>query len=319
MVTKMNANEALLDQINNLQLSQRLYQLKDAMFSAPRTISVDRARLAMESWKETEGEDIELRRAKLFKKVLENVPIAIYDFDIIVGRETEHLIGAPAFVDEIGNSIAGLWEEADKLSRWMEFQNKEDKATLRECARFFDGKTAPDHVNEAWQSVVGSWAQNITEAKGADPTPDSGYFPGVTCRGMWEKLLTKGMRGLIMEAEAGIQRFQNMQETDINKLYFWQSAIIVCEAMISYAKRYAEMARLKAEKTSDSKRRNELIEIADICKRVPENPPQTFHEALQFMNFILVGRGLEAMYPLLIGRIDQYLWPYFEKDIRDGK
>ncbi len=322
MVTKSKTDEALLKEIDSLQLSPRLFQLKDAMFSAPRIISVDRVRLAMESWQETEGEDIELRRAKLFKKVLEGAPINIYDFDIIVGRETEHLIGAPAFVDELGDSIPGLWEDRDKLSRWMEFQktkSKEDIDTLKECARFFAGKTAPDHVNEAWRSVVGTWAQDISDAKGADPTPDSGYFPGVTCRGMWEKLLSKGMRGLIEETKAGIQRFQEMKEADINKLYFWQSAIIVCEAMIHHAQRYAELARHKAEKEPDPERRNELIEIADICERIPENPARTFHEALQFMNFIIVGRGLEAMYPLLVGRIDQYLNPYLEKDLHDGQ
>ena len=322
MAIKLKTDEALLKKIDNLQLSKRLFQLKDAMFSAPRVISVDRARLAMESWKETEGEDIELRRAKLFKKVLESVPIAIYDFDIVVGRETEHLIGAPAFVDETGDSIPGLWNEGDSLSRWMVFQginSKEEKNLLRECSRFFAGKTAPDHVKEAWYSVVGTWAQDITEAKGSDPTPDSGYFPGITCRGMWEKLLSKGMHGLIEEAKAGLQRFNDMKETDINKLYFWQSAIIVCEAMIHYARKYAELARRKANEESNSERRSELIEIAGICERVPENPARTFHEALQCMNFIMVGRGLEAMYPLLVGRIDQYLKPYFEKDIREGR
>ncbi len=322
MVTKSNTDEALIKTIDNLQLSEQLFQLKDAMFSAPRIISVDRAKLAMESWKETGGEDIELRRAKLFKKVLEGVPIAIHDFDILVGRETEHLIGAPVFVDENGDSIAGLWNEGDSLSRWMVFQGKNakgEKNILRECSRFFAGKTAPDHVNEAWHSVVGTWAQDITEAKGSDPTPDSGYFPGVTCRGMWEKLLTKGMRGLIEEAKDGLQRFSKMKETDINKLYFWQSAIIVCEAMIHYAQRYAELARRKANEESNPEKRNELLEIANICEYVPENPARTFHEALQSMNFILVGRGLEMMYPLLVGRIDQYLKPYFEKDIQEGR
>src|SRR4030042_270409 len=187
MVIKTKSDESLLGKIDHLQLSERLFQLKDAMFSAPRIISVDRARQAMESWQETEGEDIELRRARLFKRVLENVPIAIHDFDIIVGRETEHLIGAPVFVDETGNSIPGLWNEGDRLRRWIAFHGnnaKEEKSILRESARFFEGRTAPDHVNEAWSSVAGTWAQDITEAKGADPTPDSGSFPGVTCRGM---------------------------------------------------------------------------------------------------------------------------------------
>jgi len=319
VVTKLDTDEVLIKRIDNLQLNERLFQLKDAMFSAPRIISVDRARLAMESWKETEGEDIELRRAKMFKKILEGVPIAIYDFDMVVGRETEHLIGAPVFVDETGDCIPGLWDEGDSLSRAMVFQAKEEKNVLRECARFFAGNTAPDHVKDAWYSVVGEWAKNISDAKGADPTPDSGYFPGVTNRAMWEKMLSKGMGGLIEEAEAGLHRFKEMKETDINKLYFWQSAIIVCEAMIHYARRYAELARSKADEESNPDRRNELIEIAGICEHVPENPARTFHEALQCMNFIMVGRGLEAMYPLLVGRIDQYLRPYFEKDLREGR
>src|SRR4030042_4074932 len=113
MVTISNTDEALLKKIDNLQLSLRLFQLKDAMFGAPRIISVDRAKLAMESWKETEGEDIEIRRAKLLKKVLESVPIAIHEFDLVVGRETEHLYGANPHIDISGDYIVGLHEEVD--------------------------------------------------------------------------------------------------------------------------------------------------------------------------------------------------------------
>ena len=318
MSTETNTEKELLDAIDGLEMSDRLFALKDAMFAAPRRISVDRARLAVESWKETGGEDIEIRRARLFQKVLENVPIAIYPFDTIVARETEHLVGAPVFVDETGDAIPGLWND-EKVPRLFEGAlSPEDRDVLRQCASYFRGKTAPDHVKEEWQNLVGSWATDITDAKGSDPTPDSGYFPGITCRAMWEKILSLGMRGLIAEAEAGIARFRDMRETDISKFYFWQAAVIVCEAMITYARRYAALARDLAEKEPDDARRAELIEIASVCGRVPEHPARTFHEAVQCVNFIMVGRGLEAMFPILIGRIDQYLRPFFENDLRAG-
>lgn len=104
-----------LQELNAIPLSERSRMLKEAMFTAPRRVSVARAPLAVESWRETEGEDIELRRAKLFKKVVEGVPIAIYDFDVIVGRETEHLVAAPVFPDEHGDAIPGLWAEDDEV------------------------------------------------------------------------------------------------------------------------------------------------------------------------------------------------------------
>ena len=213
------------------------------MFTAPRKVSVARAVLAVESWKETEGEDIELRRAKLFKKVVNGVPIAIHDFDVIVGRETEHLVAAPVFPDETGDSIPGLWAEDDDVGGLL-FRgalSAEDKQVLRECVRFFAGKTAPDHVKTAWAALVGTWAEDVTDAKCTDPTPDSGYYPGITCRGMWEKIFAKGLRGIIEEAEASIEQFKEARGIDIDKVYFWQSAVIVCEAMIAYSRRYADV------------------------------------------------------------------------------
>ena len=304
-----------------MALGERLRTLKEAMFTAPRKVSVARAPLAVESWKETEGEDIELRRAKLFKKVVEGVPIAIYDFDVIVGRETEHLVAAPVFPDEHGDAIPGLWADDDDVGGLL-FQgalSAEDKEVLRESVRFFAGKTAPDHVKEAWAALMGTWPEDLTDAKCTDPTPDSGYYPGITCRGMWEQIFAKGLRATIDEAKASIERFTDTWGTDIDKVYFWQAAIIVCEAMIAYSRRYAVLARELAAKEADAGRKAELEEIAEICERVPEHPARTFHEALQCLNIIMVGRGLEAMYPLLVGRMDQYLWPYLEKDLEAGR
>jgi hypothetical protein len=138
MPVSLHSEEEQLTHLDRVALSDRLSRLKDATFVAKRRISVDRARLAMESWMETEGEDIEVRRAKLFKKVVENVPIAIHDLDVIVGRETEHLVGTPMFPDEIGEGVPGLWDETDDIGGML-FRGavtRAEKDVLRECCRF---------------------------------------------------------------------------------------------------------------------------------------------------------------------------------------
>jgi len=97
MATQVNEN--LLRKIDELELSVRIQRWQKAMKSCPSQIYVDRQKLALESWKETEGEDIEIRRAKLFKKIVENVPIKIHDFDVLVGRLTPGVIGASTAMD----------------------------------------------------------------------------------------------------------------------------------------------------------------------------------------------------------------------------
>jgi pyruvate-formate lyase len=319
MTTEIKSQQDWQNLIDEIQLSPRLTRLKDAMFSAPRKISVDRARLAMQSWQESEGEDIEIRRAKLLEKVLLGVPIAIYDFDLIVGRETEQLVAAPIFADETGDAIPGLWDDVNTPRLFKNALTPEQREVVRECSRFFAGKTAPDHVMKVWRELTGTWADDITAAKGADPTPDSGYYPGITCRGRWEAILGQGLKGMIAEAENNLRRFKDGQETDINKYYFWQSAIIVCRAAVNYSKRYARLAESLAAKEKDPQRKKELETIVQACDWVPENPARTFQEAVQSVNIIMVVRGLEAMYPILIGRLDQYLRPYYEKDLAAGR
>ena len=111
----VQVNENLLREIDNLELSDRIRQWQKAMKGCPSQIYVDRQKLALESWKETEGEDIEIRRAKLFKKIVENVPIKIHDFDVLVGRLTPGVIGASTAIDIVGDYIPGIWKDDGKI------------------------------------------------------------------------------------------------------------------------------------------------------------------------------------------------------------
>ncbi|MBI2957252.1 MAG: hypothetical protein HYY32_00265 [Chloroflexi bacterium] len=138
---------------------------------------------------------------------------------------------------------------------------------------------------------------------------------------MWETLLKKGLRGIIQEAEAGIEKVRSGDEPDARKAWFWQAAKICCEAMIHYSRRYARLARELSQDETDANRRKELEQIADICERVPEYPARTLREAVQSR----IIWGMAMKWPRSDtagdqnGRMDQYFYPYFIQDIRDKR
>jgi len=99
-----------------------------------------------------------------------------------------------------------------------------------------------------------------------------------------------------------------------------RSAIIVCDAAIHFGKRYSEEARRLSTQETDPKRKVELEEIAEICNHVPEYPARNFYEAVQFLWFIELITQLETNgVSISPGRFDQYLYPYFKKDIEEGR
>jgi pyruvate formate-lyase/glycerol dehydratase family glycyl radical enzyme len=316
-------NTSMLDRISELKLSERIQKWKQAMKSSGWKLFADREKWTVASWQETKGEDVQIRRAKLLKKILENVEIRIHDYDIIVGRLTPGVIGCATSFDISGDYIPDLWKDTGELNVTMDANvglNKESIEILRKSARLFIGKTAPEMTYKAWEEAVGSWAKDAEEAKLKDPTLDTGFFAQCTSVLMWEKILKKGIRSFIDEAQTHIDEFIENQETDIDKLYFWKSAIIVCEAAIDHAHRYADLAKEMAGTETRTERKAKLLEIARICEHVPEYPARTFHEALQAMAIVGVCKNYEN--PMhnnpQWGRGDQYLYPYFINDVNSG-
>ncbi len=317
-------NKKLFDQIDKLTLSKRIQQWKQAVKSSGWMLFADRAKWTAESWKETEGEDIQIRRAKLLEKILKNIEIRIQNYDVIVGRLTPNVIGCATSFDISGDYIPGLWDDKGKINVTMDANvglDKESLEILRNSARVFIGKTAPEMTYKAWEEVVGSWAKDAEDAKLKDPTLDTGFFPQCTSVLMWEKIINKGVRSFIDDAKAHIDEFIRNKDTNIDKLHFWRSAIIVCEAAIAHAHRYAALARKMAESETRAERKAELFEIARICEYVPEHPARTFHEALQCMSIMGVCKNYEN--PMhnnpQWGRGDQYLYKYFINDINSGR
>ena len=126
--------------------------------------------------------------------------------------------------------------------------------------------------------------------------------------------------GIKKEAEEHIKELDETNPEDRKKIDFYNSIILVSEGMIDLGHRYAEKAKAMAAEEKDEKRKAELLEIAEICSVIPEKAPETFREAIQFVWFVQLG-GILAENPLAWnpGRFDQYMFPYYEKDLKAGK
>ena len=319
----LEIDHSLLEQIEKLELSEINNQWRSAMKASGWKIYTDRERWTVKSWRETEGEDIQIRRAKLLACVLDNIEINIHLFDEIVGRPTPGVIGCATAIDCCGDYIADIWRDDGTINATMDASavlSAEDIQILRESSRVFSGKTFPEMSNKAWEALVGSWVKDVEAAKLKDPAIDGGITGQATSTLNWTKILRMGLRGYINEARRHIDTFVAAQDRDVNKVYFWNSVIIVLEAVIRHAHRYSGLATKMATETSDATIKARLLKIADICMHVPEFPPRSFHEALQAMQFCNLAKMLEnpCQGNCHWGRADQYLYTFFTNDLKNG-
>lgn len=319
----VEVNKDLLGRIDALELSEANRRWRSAMKAAPWRVYADREKWTVKSWRETEGEDIQIRRAKLLACILDNIEIKIHSFDEIVGRPTTGVIGCATAIDCVGDYIPDIWDDAGVVSATRDAQatlSQEELEVLRESARTFGTRAFPRMVHKAWEAAAGSWAVDAEAAKLKDPGVDVGVTGQSTATLNWQKILEKGLRGFIEECREHIDSYIAAQGRDVNKLYFWRSAIITLEAAIRHARRYGELADKMATEAENEAERSRLEAIAETCFYVPENPPRSFREALQCMQFCNLAKMLEcpSQNNCHWGRADQYLYPFFRRDLDAG-
>ncbi|MBI2857735.1 MAG: hypothetical protein HYX90_01545 [Chloroflexi bacterium] len=318
-------DQVLLRSIDGLQTSDRLARMRELYFTSQAGVASERVALAMEAWKETEGELPEQRQAKRVKKVLEGIPIVIHPGQLLVGSLTKYFRGASPCCDYDGSYLGQLMGEGKgqiSLGGPADKGNitDEDWRVLAEAARFFKGKTVADTIRETIRKVDGTWYDDVVEAGGTQHYAEQ--RPPFLAVPIWAQVRTRGLRGIIKEAEERIRDFKEKRELDSEKLDFWEAVIISCQATIDFARRYSQLAREMAAKEQDLTRRAELEEIARVCGWVPENPARTFHEALQGMVFVDLALWMEAGGGHSTsgwGLVDQELYPYFRSDLQEGR
>ena len=298
-----------------IAMKDRIGRLKDNLYKKMPEIESSRAKLITESYKMTEGEPIVTRRAKAFLHILQNIPIIIRDEELIVGSTTLAPRGCQTYPEF---SYEWLESEFDTVATRKAdpfYISEEAKKEIAEADKYWKGKTTSE-LATAYMApeAIRAIDHNMF-------TPGNYFYNGVghvTVHYDW--VLAVGFKGIAAKAKKALDALNFGDAEYARRSHFLNAVIMSCEAAIIYAKRYAALAREMAAKESNSRRKAELLRIADNCENVPENGARDFWEACQSFWFVQQLLQIESSgHSISPGRFDQYMYPYYCKDIESGK
>lgn len=281
-------------------MTSRSKRLKQMMLDAQPTISSERAVLFTDYVKEHWSEPVIRRLAGAFAHVLDNMTIRIEQDELIVGN-----MGPTPRSCQIFPEYSWKWidEELDRFDkrRTERFQiNEDDKKNLREVFKFWEGKSTAEIASKTMpeESIQASKAGLFTIG-----APGTGIGHVIVD---YEKVLSKGFLRILDEIEDREGEYFDAVRTEII-------------AVLRFAERFSHLASEIAEKETDATRKDELLEIARICRKVPAEPAETFQEALQSFWFVHLLIQTESNgHSVSTGRFDQYMFPFFDADIKSG-
>jgi len=298
-------------------MNQRIKMLREQSLKAVNTLSAERALLVTEyySSQQVVGYPTPILRAQAFDYLMSHKSICINPGELIVGERGPAPKAAPTYPEVCLHSL----DDLQLISTRPKVSFRVDEETFRvyrdTIIPFWKGKTLRDMI---FSSVSDEWRQAY----------DAGVFtefqeqraPGHTVAG--KKVFRKGMLDLINDVDVSISQLTKGKDSSAKtKLNELEAMRIAANAIIKFANRYADELERLAGIEVDANRRAELGEMAAICRRVPAQAPQTFHEALQHYWFIHLGviTELNPWDSFNPGRLDQHLYPFYLNDIKTGR
>ncbi|TEB05426.1 Benzylsuccinate synthase alpha subunit [Pelotomaculum schinkii] len=298
----------------------RINKILQRIFDTERYVDDERAMLATQAYKMYDGDPQIIKQAKILAHVLENVKIAIHDDELLVGE-----IAAPCRASSIFPEFSYNWiVDEMKNHPWPKRVNDKFELTdeaernLLSIAEYWKGKTIEEYVLNLLSDE-----ETKGSCVGAKPVfhPNLFFYGGVGhIIPRYQVILGIGYGGLKNKIIDCMTKLDLTVPENLEKREFYVAQLIVLTGVKNYYMRYANLAREMAAKETDSKRKQELLTIADNCEWVSENPPRNFYEAIQLYymatSIILIesnGQGVSY------GRFDQVLYPFYEKDMKEGK
>ena len=298
----------------------RVNRLRKAFLDREYEIDVERFRNVTAAYQENEDAPTVLRCARAFEKILMNATLFIYDDDLILGEIAAPAKAAPQYPEFSVNWMLHevLHEPFDKREHDQHFfRCEEDRQEFIELCRYWQGKGVDDLVNSQLTEEQTKGSQTGRKIFQTNLY----HYGGVGHFAMdYAKILRIGFDGMIAQAKAGLARLDKQDPDYSSKRDFYQAVIICHEAAKKYILRYAQLAEETAAGEADPARRKELLQMAANSRQVAGGPAKTFWQALQLFNYATTLTLIESNgHSVSYGRMDRWLYPYYEADMREGR
>jgi pyruvate formate-lyase/glycerol dehydratase family glycyl radical enzyme len=307
-------------------MNSRIQSLTAALQKDQFPICIEKLRIALRTMVATEAEPMILRRAKVFANVLREIPIFIEEDSLIAGNGASKPMGL-----EIDPEYF-LWsqDEIDALKREGFLISPEDERELQELNAGRKSNTLIGSMSAAVAHderllsflrlgiILPPWKSAEEGSGGGYAQSGLGLGPGFFLMAIdFSKVLNEGFLRLIAKAEAELKALRHTGDDSLARMRYLQAVILMHKAAMDLAARYADLAARMAETEARPMRKEELLLLAEICRRVPAHPARTFREALQSFWFVFL--MISPSPTTAAGRFDQYMYPFYQADKAAGR
>jgi len=292
---------------------ERGQRLRKRVISVDPQVCIERARFVTDAYRDNEGKHVLVQRAEAFDRIMRGISVYILSDELVVGHMASTQRSAPLFPEFAVEWVNEELETFETRPQDRFIVPDEVKREFREYIYpYWKGKTLHDRLMSYITEEIR--LQRFVATVFSVGLHEDGGLGHVALD--YEKVLLRGLGGIKEEISGYMAGLSIWNPEDYRKKLFYEACIRMCDSVIHFAHRHARIARELAAEEQDAKRREELLRVAEICERVPEHHASTFHEALQSFWFVqIVPQIYDNGVSISPGRFDQYMYPFYTRDI----
>jgi pyruvate formate-lyase/glycerol dehydratase family glycyl radical enzyme len=295
-------------------ITERTAHLREKVMGSRPTVCTERARFYTEVYRENEEQPVIVRRALALKKTLEKMTIFIDEGELIVGNHSSRHRAAPIFPEYAVDWLPEEMDDLDKRPGDAFFITDTHKEELRQIARWWKGKVLWDRGRALMTQELRDLQDSaLIKATGNLTSGDAHIAVH------FQKILEVGLNGYFREIELHHRMVDCSDREGIRKDKFYTALAIGLESFRTFIRRFRDLAIYMSKESHDTGRVRELQQIAENCDVIAEEPPRNFYQALQLVYFVQLILQIESNgHSVSLGRMDQYLYPFYQNDMEAG-